>query len=366
MNCISTLFTLFLSILFFGSAAQISTIEMELLTKKVYPINLNITCDDIIDLRPETNKLWRISVHENGFKVPVKATLKGEFIQTLKNHLNTVILEQNGEEHLILALREFNILESSSSNIAHSTTCIVEFEFIKKLGETYLSYGTYHSIIRNDGAIKLKHHQKNINAALVKCIKNYAKGRALRKVGKPIHLEDLKVNHYDYTTSPPIGHYASFRDLLKGEPNSDFEIKLKKTITQELNNYRLKPIKGIHKKTKELFISDGDQLYLNASYYSNEYHYTMAKHYGKYIFFEDRVTSSGATMAFGLTGAALSNKFRAIVLDTSTGVLNLFNARSLNQFLESHNHQDILEVFLNSKQKHIDIEKAIVMLNKKF
>ncbi len=367
MKYSSSLFTLFLSILSLSGLAQISTIEMELLTKNVTPLNLNIYCDSIIDLRPEPDKLWDISINLNGTLQPVKATLKGgDFIQTLQNHLNNTILAQNGEEHLIFVLREFNIFESTSSNIEQSTICIVEFEFIEQQGDSYLSYGIYHSIIRNSGVLKLKLHQKNINAVLRQCIINFTKERAIETVGIPILLEDLKIKNYDFTTIPPVGHYASFRDLLKGKPNSDFQIKLKKTSSQNLNNYRLKPIKGIHKKNKELFISDGEQLYLNASYYSDEYHYTMVKHSGKYIFFEDKVTSTGATVAFGLTGAALSNKLRAIVLDTSTGMINVFNARALIKFLKNQNHQDILEVFENSKQKHEDIEKAFLMLNAKF
>lgn len=360
-----TLFTIFNVFTILVGYAQVKeTIEVSLHSKKVNPLPFNIYCDSLIDMRSANTKNWQISrVNKKGFRDPIGMKLEGGFASSLKDHLNNVILQDKADEQFIFVIRDLQVYESSYLNTRQGE-CSLEIEFIKYDGEGFISYGSYDTRIINRVSLKQKAHLKNINQAFLTCIKKYARAVAQGETGTPVHLEDLKVQSFEYTNVAPEGHYASFRSLVKNKPDSDLKIVLEKTVSKNLNNYKLKAVNGISKQTKGLFISDGENLLINASSYSSEYHYTMAKYIGKYIFFEDRVSNSSSAAAFGLTGALASNKKRAIILNTDNGRIEILSKTSIIPYIKDH--EDILIPFNNSKQNIEDIEKAIVSLNAKF
>lgn len=360
-----SLITLFFVCFTLNCFAQVKeTVEVSLYSKKVNPLPFNIYCDSLIDMRSANTKNWEISkVNKKGFRDPIGMKLEGGFAPHLKEHLNNVMLKDKADEKTIFVIRDLQVFENFYLNTRQGE-CSLEIEFIKPEGDGFVSYGSYQSTVVNRVSLKQKAHLKNINQVLKTCIKNYVRAISQGQTGTPIRLEDLRVKNYNHTTIAPEGHYASFRSLVNHKPDSDFKIVLDKTVSKNLDNYKLKPVDGITKQKKDLFLSDGENLYVNATSYSNENHYAKAKHYGKFIFFEDRVSNASSAAAFGLTGALASNKVRAIILNTDNGRIEILSKTSIIPLIKGY--EDILATFNNSKQNQEDIEQAIVSLNAKF
>ncbi|MEM1122405.1 MAG: DUF6563 family protein [Bacteroidota bacterium] len=175
------------------------------------------------------------------------------------------------------------------------------------------------------------------------------------------------------------GIYNNFYEMVTNEPLPNVPITIVKRDKDKMERYDLKYLERDRKRIKKAFAaSDGKDLYLNfrSIYYNfkkynneknyqspltNNY-YLKAKPYGRYLYFEDKVTSSGASFAFGMLGALAAIRKVGFVLDTEDGTIQLLDTDFLREITKGK--QDIKDIYNDSEKKLEDKEAVLKALYK--
>jgi len=161
---------------------------------------------------------------------------------------------------------------------------------------------------------------------------------------------------FDPTQPMKEGLYATFSDFSNQTPINDLKYKIERRAKQPHLVQLLRERDG--KILKKYFgFSDGTHFYLSASEFSYDTHFVQAEYIGTFCYFEDRVTDTGASIAFGLVGALASTKKRGFVLDTQTGLVSELNRDFLASILKDYPK---LKKRYNSSRKKLEDKKEIL------
>ena len=338
----------------------------------VHIVKLNITnplirglkCVEVIDKRIATENIGFAQKGMMNRKVAVQ--LEGPFNTYLKENINKIFFDEENPKELVFIFHELNVAERTTA-FSEVGFCRMDIEFAEYRGEELYSLGRFDYEIEKGGMSDVtKKHADRIVGCLQKCIVAFYQSDWKNVEDKLINFNEEKketLNTYNYHKIPKKGVYASFSKLGKEEPIEDVNFRVVKIPDfPKLERYK---IVGMDKKEarKVMFISDGENIYIHSTRYCALNHFTKSKHLGKYIYFEDRYSDPGATMALGLLGAAASNTLRGIVLDTTTGLTSILKQDSLIILLLEH--PIILDDYNKSKGKLADRRKALVQLNRK-
>ncbi len=340
---------------------------------------INFSCLKVLDGRYFKENIGFVT--RGSGKNNTGVQLLGEFEEYLAETITKLLPRENEKPRLVLIIRDITI----SENIGTMTQigfCNVEIEFTKQIDTVLYSLGIFHAnMTENKSGIKYS-HDKRILMGLEMCFRKFDKTDWIDNKG--ILIEDInRKTLFDFKIPPPKGAYISFNQMAKKTPldSISFDIiqanKSKKYEVYSITTKKKINIEPVH------FVSDGESIYLRV----NRSQFIKSKSYGKYIYFEGRVTTTvkhenaarafGAGLAFGLggiaggvifslaTGATSNNStLKGVVLETETGNLKMVTDMYLHRITTPF--PLMLKEYRKSKRKLTDKEKVITQLNTNF
>lgn len=256
------------------------------------------------------------------------------------------------QEELIPVVAKIHNLYISETTTAWKETGVAEvsIEFLSE--DLTKNLGFFQVVEQKNGADVTKKHGERIVAALRKCLNQLMNHWGTDT--KP--MAELKDIEFSPDRIIEKGVYLSFSDFLINEPikTIDFEVE---EVAKKVKLYKIRDTKT-DKKLKSVYgVSNGNDFYLNAAQYSYGTHFTKSQFVGRYIYFEDRVSNSGAAIAFGLIGAIASTKTIGVILDTKTGLISELTRDFLAIHLKDYPE---LRKMYNDSDKKLPIKRAIM------
>ncbi|MEM1119909.1 MAG: hypothetical protein AAGJ18_05635 [Bacteroidota bacterium] len=276
-----------------------------------------------------------------------------QFSEPLEVHLqkafDQMVPMQDGQLPVVAKIHNLYISETTT---AWKETGIAEvaIEFLSE--DLSKSYGFFQATEQKNGADVTKKHDKRIIAAITNCLISLA-----AKWGtETTPMQEL--SSIDFTPDRVIqpGIYLTFSDFLLNQPiaTTDFTIE---EVAKKVTLYKIRDTQT-QKKLKDVYgVHDGQDFYLNAAQYSYATHFTKAQFQGRYVYFEDRVSDTGAAIAFGLIGALASTKTIGVILDTKTGLISELTRDFLAIHLKDYPE---LRKMYNDSDKKLPTKRAIM------
>lgn len=302
---------------------------------------------DIIDARPNKETIGYAQKGLSNRRV--NANFSEPFTVHLQKAFDKMMPAQEG---LTPVLAKVHNLYVSETTTAWKETGIAEIgiEFLSI--DSTSSYGFYQAVEKKNGADVTKNHDKRILTALTSCLTQLT-----NKWDMP-NTEVLDFTTVVFDPNQPIkkGVYLSFSDFILNEPLDTIEVAIEK-LNKKADLYKITHTKTEKKLKKVYGVFDGTDFYLNAAQYSYQTHFTKAQFKGRFIYFEDKVSNTGATIAFGLIGALASAKTIGVVLDTETGLISELTRDYLAIILKEYPE---LRKMYNDSDKKLPVKKAIV------
>lgn len=287
------------------------------------------------------------------------AVLPDSFEVYMTKMLRKIILSEG--EPLTLIFHEFNVSEHTKA-ASELGTFRIQMEFAKNIEGQLYSIGYSEYEVEGKGLDVTRKHSLRIMQGILACIRDFAESGWQDKPGELI--DENVVFDFDYSRAPKRGLYATFAKMCKNEPISKDTFTIMRNEKSKYLKYWVVDKKKKKIKKRMMAFSNGEYIYLNASRYSYESHFTKSKFIGKYIYFEDRFSDPMAGMLFGLSGMAVTNIAHAIILDTETGLVIALDDRELTKLLKKY--PEVMKTYVASKQKLKDKEAAIRAINDTF
>lgn len=303
------------------------------------------------------NRLIKINIgfaQKGLFNKRVSAVLPDSIQIYLKEKINNILTKEKESEPLTLIIHEFNVSERTSA-LSEKGIFRFRFELAKRNeGKLYSLWYTA-SEVESGGMDVTKKHGTRILKGIKESLKAFSESDWENKKGELIVLETNK--KFDFSKKIKKGLYASFSQLVANNPflEDNYRLIAKKNKKYPKFKIQSNDSKKINKRIT--FISDGTHIYMSALRYSYDSHFVKSLLIGKYLYFEDRVSDPSSAVAFGLIGAAVSNKVRGIVLDTDTGLVYQLNKKNILKILEPY--PELKKKYLKSKQT-IELKKLLV------
>ena len=325
-------------------------------------VKTNFVCAGVIDKRIVKSNIGYVRKGLENRKT--RALLNGDFTETIHNHINGMIKPSAYPERIFIVFHEISIREEII-NLSKKGACEIEIEFVQQIDSSYYSLGIYSTLVEKFNLGVTKSHSLALSKCLQSCLNDFVQSNWLRNASRVKININSPAPSYDYQSIPEKGGYLSFIKLVKKEAidNYDFTLINKNSDPSGLR-YKIKDKTTRYEAGNIPFISDGIHFYINASVYCDNNYFVRAKQTGRYIYIEDSYSDKGATLAYGLIGAALSNKLRGMVLDTANGEISLLTEYHLLFLLKDY--PDIKKSYEKSKREHREREGALLSLNNKF
>lgn len=289
-------------------------------------------------------------------KVP--ALLPDSLENYLKQKLNLLLQKNDSSLPIVVVVDEFNVSEQTSA-FSEKGRFRAQLQFAKEDNNKLYSLWYVEAEVESGGLDVTKKHDERIIKGLKKCIEEFSNSGWKDRKGELIEFESQ--TSFNYKKMPKSGLYSSFSQLSRNEPSIEKSYQIKMSKGKKYPKYKVFDENGKKLNKKVMFISDGKNIYINAYRYSYDSHFVKSKIIGKYVYFEDRISDSGATVAFGLLGAAISNKARGIVLDTQNGLVYLLTKKNTLKILEPY--PELKKKYLKSKKKDKITESIIKEIN---
>lgn len=320
--------------------------------------DVRFTCIEVIDARIDTIIGF---VHRGLSNTPVQAQLKGSFPKAMQKLLTKALPVDYGKDKLVFIFHDVTIDEviTMSSETAY---CTVELEVARRIDTSLYSLGMFESNLSAGGIDVTNGHGRRISKAIEECLIAFNNTDWQNNQGTLIEKNQLKYV-YDHRSIPPKGAYASFGQLSRHAPLSGVEFEIQESNPSKFMQYAF-VFRGLKKSDIVKYVSDGENIYLLAGKRMDRTLFLKSHHVGKYIYFENRYPDAYMTSFLGLTGALVSNKGRAIILNTDTRRVSEVNEYTV-YYLTKDKHPEILKEFRESKRKLPDLENAIIQLNAK-
>lgn len=325
-------------------------------------VKTNFICAGVIDKRIIKSNIGYIRKGLENRRI--LALLDGNFTETIHNHINGMIKPSAYPEQIFIIFHEISISEEIT-NLSKMGACKIEIEFVQQIDSSYYSLGIYSALNREFGINVTKSHSLALSKCLQHCMNDFTQSNWLRNARRVKININSPAPTYDYKSIPEKGGYLSFINLVRKKSIDDYDFTLiNKNLETSEQRYKIKDKTTRYELGNIPFVSDGTHLYINASTYCDKNYFIRAKHTGRYIYFEDHFSNKGATLTFGLIGAALTNKLRGMVLDTANGEISLLTEFHLLFLLKDY--PEIKKTYEKSTREPRVREGILLSLNKKF
>lgn len=296
---------------------------------------------------------------------PAPSKFPGKFEEYLERKLGDLLDTKNGEP-ITLIIHELDVSEKNAGAPIYYLNMSVEFA---KNNDGVLSSLWKKEIeLRNDKISMKKMHDKQILNGFVKVLSEFNSSDWKNIKPTAVDTASYKI---DFTTIPKEGLYTNFTKLVKNQPHISHGYTIQKRRKKFYPRYDIiNSYGGVMSSQQVLFISDKNNLYINASFYRGADYFVIAKEIGRYIYFEDeysdRTAGAGAAVIGGLAGGLLASAAtlipKALVLDTETGIIQVLNSKKAIDFLSDF--PKIQKKFKNSEKQLYDFQDAIAEINK--
>jgi len=279
----------------------------------------------------------------------VNANFSEPFTEYLQKVFDKMIPARRGLTPIIAKVHNLYVSETATA-WKETGMATIAIEFISEDGT--MSRGLYQATEQRKGADVTKKHDERILAALTSCLT-----QLMSRWGTNLTpVVDLAITKFDPQQPINKGIYLSFSDFMLNKPITTIDF-LVEEVAKKTPLYKIRD-KKTDKKLKNVYgVFDGQDFYLNASQYSYATHYTKAQFKGRFIYFEDKVSNTGSTIAFGLIGALASTKTMGLVLDTQTGLISELTRDYLAIILKDYPE---LRQMYNDSNKELPIKRVIV------
>ena len=335
---------------------------------------IHFSCLKVLDARYFKKSLGFVTRGSGKNKTGVQ--LLGNFEENLEKTITTLLPKGNDSPKLVLIIKDITISEHIET-MTQIGFCNVEIEFAKQVDTLLYSLGILHAnITENKSGIKYSHDKRILNG-IEACFRKFDKTDWRNMDGALIK----DINHrtlFDFKNPPPKGAYISFNQMAKKTPldSINFEIK-RANRSKKFAVYSIETKKRINIEPVQ-FVSDGKNIYMRI----NQSQFIKSRNYGKYIYFEGKVSAAFSTggrvataFAVGLVGglvgatifAVASNndaKVKGVVLETETGNLKIITDMYLYRITKEF--PGMLTEYRKSKRRITDKEKVIINLNSKY
>ncbi|MEL6970173.1 MAG: hypothetical protein AAFZ63_08330 [Bacteroidota bacterium] len=326
-----------------------------------HSISTDFSFNEILDKRFITDNVGYVQKGLTNRKVV--ADIKGGFNRTVSDFINEMINPRGDAEELSCIIHEFNVAELTTFT-KESGICRISIEIARKIGSEYYSLGNFYAEIEEGKLDATGSHHKRISSALLNCITQFMHSEWKQQEGYLIDLESNSPN-CDLTTVPKAGLYASFNRICSGH-TLDYNLNTLTPIDyKQAERYEHISSKDASQETSRvMYISDGTDIYMHASRYSYNSYYVKAQAYGRFLYFEDYLSSAGALAEASPITALVTTGTRGIVLDTTNGKIAVLTNNLLREL--SQDYPDIYQVYLSSEQKRADKKQVILALNQAY
>jgi hypothetical protein len=290
------------------------------------------------------------------------AKFKSDVGTELQKLFNRIYKPTPNAPEFICVIHDLHIDEQTNL-YSEKGICNVEIELVKEVASNFYSLGRFNSYIEKGAMDVTKRHGKRIIQALDDCLHQFAQTNWRSESGEEFHFDTEMT--CSIAETPMEGLYPSVNRLCKNAPIESFEHDFKKSKKSryDIDRFELKAKDKENAKKGIMFISDGKDIYMHASRYSYKEYFIKAKHYGRFIYFQDFFSNAKNLSAASPLIGMFSADYRGIILDTQTGKVSILTERYLSKVLK--NHPEILDRYNNSKKKLLNRERAILRLNKK-
>ena len=313
---------------------------------------------EVVDLRSNTELIG--SVMKGMGNTPRNAAFPEPLDQYLSKAYSSIMESDTSAIELILLINKFEISEVIF-NSAEYGYFEMEFELAINQDGNLASKGIYEVLHSKAGLDVTKKHDDIILEGLQKSLLLLPYLDKYTGERDTISRSPIKIDNTIWKAPKP-GLYNSFASVLLEQPiiESGYEFERASgtsnhpafTIKTDLNDELVELM---------LFASNGESLYMQGARSHTSNLFLPVVEYGPILYFEDKFSDSGATMAFGVIGAAASTKGRAIILDTRTR-----ESKRLTNYVLYHlskGHPKIMKTYRKSKRKLEDKHTLISDLN---
>ncbi len=284
------------------------------------------------------------------------AVTEDSLVKSLSTFIGRSFVKSNPEDKYILSVNKLWISEQIRMT---KEIGFLELQFFKEQDNVMMDYGICSKEVEKGGMDVTKGHGKRITKAIQECLIEF---NETKDDVVPMGLsatKDLNVEYYDFNANHlKEGFYANESDLLNGVAVSYGNITMKEKGKKH-KSYIIKRA-STKKKIKDLFYSDGTDLYLNVvAFQYNAQSFVKCENRGRFLFFRSKFSDPNASAAFGAIGAIASNKERAYILDTKTGTIKHLKDEYMNQLLEPHN--ELITEYVKLPKK---VDDKLILINK--
>ncbi|CAM4204111.1 hypothetical protein [Gillisia hiemivivida] len=353
------IFFLFISIISFKGICQNDAHLVMLQPKEKLEVS-NFYISEVIDNRVSKEGIGVIQ--KGAFNKQVAANFSEPFEKHLQNTFNILLPPAENKESITALIHKLYISERTTTTYELGT-CEVEIEFLNSVDGIKYSLGTYSATVEKKGLDVTNKHDERILESLTQII-NEASLKGVEKDPNdlPVANNDRTNKKIDFSEGLKKGLYYNFNNLLSNSPVDTLDYNTKLIAeTKKLQHY-LVHYPNSRKRIKNLFgYSDGENIYLNATNYTQEEYFIKSKFLGKYVYFEDQYDNKYVTAAFGMIGSLASTKLHGIVLDTQTGIVTVLTENKIEKLLEQQ--PQLLAEYNRGAQKIEDIRSIIKKLN---
>ncbi len=338
-------FLLFFILLATGLSAQ-SNHKIQLDPQALQLENRSFHIEAVWDNRKTPNSIGFVQKGLGNKRI--NATFDGPFSEYLLKTFQQLIPQKNTTP---IIAKVHNLYVSERTTVTKEIGKVeLEIEFLT--ADSSKTWGLFFAEVEGKGMDVTKKHNTRILEALSICLEQLTE----RWEETPMASIQRPIIAFDPSQPIKEGLYSTFTDFSNQTPINDIKYKIDRRsnqphlaqLVQEANGKILKNYFGF---------SDGTNFYISATEFSYDSHYVQAEFVGTYCYFEDRVTNTGASIAFGLVGALASTKKKGFVLDTQTGLVSELNRDFLASILGDY--PELKKQYNTSKKKLAD-KKAVL------
>ncbi|MEL7423281.1 MAG: hypothetical protein AAFN81_09845 [Bacteroidota bacterium] len=356
-NLVSFLFLLLVTTSLFGQSKR----HEIRLKQPTHSVSTDFFFNEILDKRFITDNVGYVQKGLTNRKVV--AGIKGGFERAITDFINEMINPRGGAEELSCIIHEFNVAELTTFT-KESGICRITIEIARKVGSEYYSLGNFYAEIEEGKLDATGSHHKRISNALLNCITQFMQSEWKQQEGYLIDLRDDSPN-CDLTSVPKAGLYASFNRMCSGHPlDYNFNALIPIEYKQAERYEHISGSEANQETSNVMYISDGTDIYMHASRYSYNSYFVKAQAYGRFLYFEDHLSSAASLAAASPITALVTTGKRGIVLDTTNGKIAVLTNNFLRELTQDH--PDIFQTYLGSEQKRADKKQVIMALNQAY
>lgn len=317
-------------------------------TDAKYDFYIENVIDNRMDSVPKPEKYFGVEFEE------INSIFENDLADLMLESITPYLPSDTNKKSLTLIIHKLTLLESKIRTPLG--ICFLEIELAIEEGASLLSLGIFESQHSSYLLNKTNGHANRISACLKTCIDNFS--TTFWKTSERYEI-DLSNNTFvfDYTTPPPDGAYLSFAQLARHRPLGSVQTELTSDQFRKFPKYMLK---GTSREDVDNAVQDGI-VYKRVGRAYGYSVYLKSKQFGRYIYFEMKVSDPLAMHYYGLIAYLVSKKGTGLALDTETG--DFIVLRDPEIVLLTKDYPDIIKTYRASKRKLSDLEFLISQLN---